>query len=88
MEQTKQFQSQNNSNNFFDIPAFKEMEKRIFSGVRRELNLFKFELIYPQIVSEQERGEIEEEIINIRDKKWKKALKKTNGDEKKALMLV
>ena len=90
MEQTKQFQT--NQNNFFESDIFKQKEKQIIdkaiSGTKRELDLFKFEIIYHQIVSKEEREEIEEEIINIRERKWQEALKKADGDEEKALMLV
>ncbi|GAJ22793.1 unnamed protein product [marine sediment metagenome] len=88
----EQSQIKNNQDNFLDSDTFKEIEKQIMdkviSGARRELDLFKFEMIYPQIVSKQEIDEIEEEIVNIREREWKEALKKADGNEEKALMLV
>lgn len=85
-----------NVNNFLNSETFRQVEAKIIKdavsatnkSVRRELELFKFEVIYPQIVPQKEQREIEREIIKMRDKKWTEALKKANGDEEKALMLV
>lgn len=81
---------------FFNSNIFKKIENKVVgeavseatNTVRRELELFKFEVLYPQIVSKKERDEIETEVTKIRDKKWQEALKKAGGDEEKALMLI
>ncbi len=85
-----------NVNNFLNSETFKQVEERIIKdavsatnkSVRRELELFKFEIIYPQIIPQKEQIEIERDITKMRDKKWGEALKKAKGDEEKALMLV
>ncbi len=81
---------------FLRSDLFKEIEKKIVGEAvseasktaRRELELFKFEMLYPLIVSEREREEVEGFIGELRNKKWQEALKKSGGDEEEALMLV
>lgn len=83
-------------NEFINSEAFKQIENKIVQDVvseatntaRKELELFKFEILYPLIVSKKEREEIEEFIDVLRNKKWREALKKAGGDEEKALMLM
>lgn len=89
-------QFDDNIKNFIDSDLFRDMENKVISeaiseaskSARRELELFKFEIVYPEIVSKKEREEIENEITNFREKKWQEALKKADGDKEKALMLV
>ncbi len=81
---------------FFNSDFFKEIENKVVGEAiseasktaRRELDLFKFEIIYQMIVSKKELVEVEEFINELRNKKWREALKKSKGDEEKALMLV
>lgn len=81
---------------FFNSVFFREIENKVVEEVvseasktaRRELELFKFEMIYPMIVSKREREEVEEFIDKSRNKKWQEALNKAGRDEEKALMLV
>jgi len=81
---------------FFGSEVFKDFENKVVKEAvsaanetaRKELNLFKFEMLYPNIVSEKEREEVEREVIEFRDEKWKKALEEAGGDEQKALELI
>lgn len=70
---------------------FDQWEQKILDETKKiiqlEKELFEFQLLYSTLVSKKERNKTAECIRKIRDRNWKKALKKANGDERKALSI-
>ena len=52
---------------------------------RKELALLEFEMFYEVMVPKASKEKAESSILKLRNKKWQEALKKANGDEKKAI---
>ena len=52
-----------------------------------EVALLDFELLYSVAIPEKEKKKNEEWFRKHREKMWTEALKKTNGDEEKALLI-
>ena len=51
---------------------------------RSILEAFKFNFIYNQLVPEAKQQETAQQVKEYRDREWKKAMQKANGDLKKA----
>ena len=51
---------------------------------RSILEAFKFNFIYNQLVPEAKQQETAQQVRKYRDREWKKAMQKANGDIKKA----
>lgn len=52
---------------------------------RKELALLEFEMFYEVMVPKTSKEKAEKSLQKLRDQKWQDALKKTNGDEQKAI---
>jgi hypothetical protein len=74
---------------FFESQRFREVEAKIINNAvseasktaKRELDLFKFEIVYPKVISKKEANEIEEAVIESRDRKWEEALRKADKSD-------
>ncbi len=77
------------------VKMFEDKEKQIVEQVsqlaqdvaRKEFALLEFELFYETMIPQESKEHAEKALQNLRQEKWKKALKEANNDEEKALFI-
>ena len=68
--------------------GIKELNKRFVElkkDIKFEQNLCMFEFMYSLTLSKKEREKSTKSVRKLRDEYWKKAMKKADGDEDKAI---